>query len=148
MINNHKYDDIINLEHHVSKKHKQMSLENRSAQFAPFAALTGFEELVKETARQTDVRIEIDEELKNILDEKIGIIQKQIRDNPEITVTYFVPDCQKDGGKYQTKTEKVKKIDQYNKIIILIDGTVIPIREIVDIGGDIFADFFDFGESI
>lgn len=148
MINNHKYDDIINLEHHISKKHKQMSLENRSAQFAPFAALTGFEELVKETARQTEERIEIDEELKNILNEKISIIQNQIRNNPKITITYFVPDYKKNGGKYQTITENVKKIDQYNKLIILMNGTIIPIKEIIEITGKIFMNFVDFFDAI
>ena len=100
MINIHKYDDIINLEHHISKKHKQMTIENRSAQFAPFAALTGFEELVKETARKTEDRVEIDEELKYILDEKISIIQNQIKNNPKVTITYFIPDSKKKGGKY------------------------------------------------
>ncbi len=148
MINIHKYDDIINLEHHISKKHKQMTIENRSAQFAPFAALTGFEELVKETARKTEDRVEIDEELKYILDEKISIIQNQIKNNPKVTITYFIPDNKKKGGKYQTITECVKKIDKYNKIIILTDGTNIPIKEITDITGKIFMNFVDFFDVI
>lgn len=114
-----KYDDIINLEHHVSKVHKQMSLENRSAQFAPFAALTGYEDEVKETARITEDRIELDEEQKIIINEKLNIIESQIATNPEISITYFVPDTKKEGGSYQTKTEKVKKIDNYNNEIIL-----------------------------
>lgn len=81
-----KYDDIINLEHHVSKVHKQMSLENRSAQFAPFAALTGYENEEKETARITEDRIELDEEQKIIINEKLNIIESQIATNPEITI--------------------------------------------------------------
>lgn len=114
-----KYDDIINLEHHVSKVHKQMSLENRSAQFAPFAALTGYEDEVKETARITEDRIELDEEQKIIINEKLNIIESQIAANPEISITYFVPDTKKEGGSYQTITEKLKKIDNYNNEIIL-----------------------------
>ena len=125
-----------------------MTIENRSAQFAPFAALTGFEELVKETARKTEDRVEIDEELKYILDEKISIIQNQIKNNPKVTITYFIPDSKKKGGKYQTITECVKKIDKYNKIIILTDGTNIPIKEITDITGKIFMNFVDFFDVI
>lgn len=95
----HKYDDIINLEHPISKVHKQMSLENRSAQFAPFAALVGYEEAVKETERVTENRVEINEELRNRLDEKIYILQSKIKEQPEVNITYFVPDNKKKGGK-------------------------------------------------
>ena len=133
MDNEHKYDDIINLEHHISKTHKQMSMQNRAAQFAPFAALTGYEEAVKETARFTEKKIELDEELNNILDEKLRLIQSQIKNTPEITVTYFVPDDKKRGGKYQKITGKIKKIDDYNKFIIFTDGKCISIKDIIDI---------------
>ena len=133
MDNEHKYDDIINLEHHISKTHKQMSMQNRAAQFAPFAALTGYEEAVKETARFTEKKIELDEELNNILDEKLRLIQSQIKNTPEITVTYFVPDDKKRGGKYQKTTGKIKKIDDYNKFIIFTDGKCISIKDIIDI---------------
>ena len=132
-----KYDDIINLEHHISKTHKQMSMQNRAAQFAPFAALTGYEEAVKETARFTEQKIELDEELNNILDEKLRLIQSQIKNTPEITVIYFVPDDKKRGGKYQKITGKIKKIDDYNKFIIFTDGKYIPIKDIIDISGEI-----------
>lgn len=131
-----KYKDIINLPHHVSKKYPQMSLEARSAQFAPFAALTGYEEVVKETARLTEDRIELDEELKTILDQKIYLLKKQIKDNPEVAITYFVPDDKKEGGKYKTVTGKVKKIDNFNKSIILTSGEKIEIKEIIDIFGE------------
>lgn len=137
MDSEHKYDDIINLEHHISKTHKQMSMQNRAAQFAPFAALTGYEEAVKETARFTEQKIELDEELNNILDEKLRLIQSQIKNMPEITVTYFVPDDKKRGGKYQKITGKIKKIDDYNKFIIFTDGKYIPIKDIIDISGEI-----------
>ena len=133
-----QYDDIINLPHHISKKHPQMSLYARSAQFAPFAALTGYEEAVKETARETNERIDIEDELKSILDGKLQIILEQIKNHPEISITYFIADSKKNGGEYVTVTGLVKKVDLYNQYIDLIDYTEIPINEIIDISGDIF----------
>ena len=133
MDNSGKYDDIINLPHHVSKKHPQMSIDARSAQFAPFAALTGYNDAVKETARLTSKRIELDEEQKIILDSKLQIIQKELQNTPKVIITYFMPDSKKDGGEYVTVTGIVKKIDEYKHIIILEDKTEIPILEIVDI---------------
>lgn len=131
--NNGKYDDIIDLPHHESKKHPKMSLEARSAQFAPFAALTGYEEVISETARQTNKRIEINEELKRILNEKLQAIKKEINEKPKIIVTYFVPDPRKEGGKYITVTGSVIKIDEYKKKMILENNIEIPIAEIIDI---------------
>ena len=133
-----QYDDIINLPHHISKKHPQMSLYARSAQFAPFAALTGYEVAVKETARETNERIDIEDELKSILDGKLQIILEQIKNHPEISITYFIADSKKNGGEYVTFTGLVKKVDLYNQYIYLIDYTEIPINEIIDISGDIF----------
>lgn len=126
------YSDIINLSRPVSKR-PRMSLKQRSAQFAPFAALTGYEGQVKETARLTNKKIEINEELKEILNKKIQLIQKKIKEQPQIEITYFIPDSKKDGGKYETVTNSVKKIDTYKGEIILIDGTTIAIDEIIDI---------------
>ena len=133
---NNKYDDIINLPHYVSNKHPQMTLDARAAQFAPFAALTGYEDAVEETARLTNERIELDDEAKNILDNKIRIIQEQIATRPMITFIYFVPDLKKDGGKYVKIEGIVKKIDEYKQLIILEDKTEIPINEIINISGD------------
>lgn len=132
-MNSRKYDDIINLPHYVSKKHPQMSLEARSAQFAPFAALTGYEDEIQETGRLTNERKELNEELKQILDNKLKKIQEQISTKPEITCTYFIPDEKKDGGKYIEVKGKVIKIDRYNKLIVLEDKTEIPIEEIIEI---------------
>lgn len=129
----HEYDDIINLEHHVSKNHQPMSMESRAAQFAPFAALTGHEEAVKETERITDSKKIIDENYKNILDEKIALLQNNINNSPLVSVTYFVKDAKKDGGKYNTITGNLKKIDSYERIIILKDKTKISIQDIIDI---------------
>lgn len=131
--NSGKYDDIINLPHHVSKKHPRMSLEARSAQFAPFAALTGYDEVIRETARLTNQKIEINEELKAVLDEKLQIIKKQIHAKPKITVTYFVQDSKKDGGEYVITTGKVVKIDNYKQKIVLEKNIEIPISEIIEI---------------
>ena len=138
MNDEHKYDDIINLEHHVSKTHKQMSIEERSAQFAPFAALTGYEDEVKETERITERMIEITEEIRSILDEKIHLIQNKIAEQPEVTITYFIADSKKQGGKYQTINGKVKKIDDYKKRIILTNNTDILIKDIIEISSNIF----------
>ena len=132
----HSYDDIINLPHYVSKKHPPMSLYARSAQFAPFAALTGYEDAVKETARETNERVEIDDELKNILDAKLQLLQENIDKKEEITFTYFVPDAKKDGGEYVNVVGIVKKIDTINQVIILMDKREIPIEEIIDISGN------------
>lgn len=128
-----KYDDIIDLPHHISKKHPQMSLEARAAQFAPFAALTGYDDAVKETARLTNERIDLDDEAKMRLDAKLQVIREQLSEKPLVTITYFVPDARKDGGKYITTAGNVKKIDDYKHLIILDNGVEIPIDEIIDI---------------
>lgn len=130
---NNKYEDIINLPHHVSNKHPKMTLEARAAQFAPFAALTGYDDEIKETARLTNERIELDDEVKNFLNNKIRIILEQISTRPVVTFTYFIPDLKKEGGKYVTAKGIVKKINEYKKMIILEDKTEIPIREIINI---------------
>lgn len=135
---NKKYDDIINLPHFEPKKHKRMSIESRSAQFAPFAALTGYDDAIKETARLTDKRIEIDEGLKQILNNKLKYILENIDSKPEITFTYFVYDKKKSGGKYIDKIGIVKKIDMINQYIELTDKTKININEIINITSGLF----------
>jgi hypothetical protein len=115
-----------------------MSLYQRSAQFAPFAALTGYEGQVKETARLTDKRIELDEEMKLMLDMKIQVIQEMISNQPEIEVTYFIPDKKKNGGRYETIINNIKKIDNYNEQIVMQNDLKIDIKEIIDINSDIF----------
>ena len=131
------YDDIINLKRPISK-HPKMSLYQRSAQFAPFAALTGYEGQVKETARLTDRRIELDEEMKLILDLKIQVIKEMLSDNPEVEITYFIPDDKKDGGRYETILDNINKIDIYKQQMIMQNGTIIDIKEIIDINSDVF----------
>lgn len=135
---NKNYDDIINLPHYVSKKHNRMSIEARSAQFAPFAALTGYSEAIKETARITDKKIEIDDGLKEILNNKLQYIKENIDKKINITFTYFIPDNKKAGGKYIEKVGIVKKVDMLEQNIMLYDKTKIPINNIINITGDIF----------
>ena len=133
-----KYEDIINLPHHISKKHPQMTMESRAAQFAPFAALVGYEDAVEETARLTTKRIELNEKKKNILDMKLQMLKEQmhVQIYPEISVMYFVPDLKKEGGKYIKISGTIKKIDEYKQLLILDDKTQIPISEIISIVGD------------
>lgn len=135
-----KYEDIINLPHHVSKTRKHMTIEQRSAQFAPFAALTGYSDEIKETARLTTKRIELDDSQKEINSNKLNYILDNLDLKPEVTFTYFVPDLKKKGGKYIDKTGIVRTIDNYSSFVILYDKTKIPINEIINIESKIFDD--------
>ena len=135
--NARNYDDIINLPHHVSKNHPRMDLLDRAAQFSPFAALTGHEAAIKETARLTDKRVELDENSREILDEKVQMIKANLAEMPEVSFTFFEPDERKDGGAYVTVTGRVKKIEEYEQRVVLLDGTVIPIMQIIDIYSEI-----------
>jgi hypothetical protein len=129
----HRYDDIINLPHHVSASRPQMTLQNRAAQFSPFAALTGYEDEVQECARLTDNQAFLDENAVSLLDEKLRILQAHASEHPEASFTYFLPDSHKAGGSYVTVTKALKKIDPVEGIVLFLDKTSIPIRDIVDI---------------
>ena len=133
-----KYDKIINLPHHVSSTRPHMSMIDRAAQFSPFAALTGYDAAVKETARLTEQKIELDEYEKAALDQRILLLQEHLKELPEVTITHFVPDERKDGGKYVSITEAVKKIDTYEKQIVLVDKSKISIENILSIEGELF----------
>jgi hypothetical protein len=133
-----KYDDIINLPHHVSAKHTHMSLIDRAAQFSPFAALTGHNEAIKETARLTDSRIELDEDEKVLLNERLHVISDNLHNQPTVSITYFKPDDKKSGGAYLTACGVVKKIDEYERHIKMVNGTIIPFDDIIKIDGDLF----------
>ena len=138
----HKYDDIINLPHHVSKKHPQMSLHDRAAQFSPFAALTGHKAAINEAARLTDKKQILSEDVIAKLNEQLNLIKENIGTNQTVTITYFVPDDKKSGGAYISHTGVVKKIDEYNHTVILTDKTVIPIEQISEIQSDIFSEIY------
>ena len=139
----HKYDAIINLPHPTSKKHPRMSMLNRAAQFSPFAAQTGYDAAVKETARLTDQRVELDEYQKAALDERLQIIQEHLQERPEVSLTYFKPDERKAGGAYLTITNIVKKIDTYERLVVMMDGSKIPIDEIMELNSELFKSLDD-----
>lgn len=133
-----KYDDIINLPHYEPKYHARMSMYKRSAQFAPFSALVGYDEQVKECSRITDKRLEIDDGLREILNNKLNYIADNIHDNPIVSITYFVEDKKKDGGKYKTKEGVIKRIDVVNQEVIFTDKFKVHMKDILSISSDIF----------
>ena len=132
------YDDIINLPHHESTKHPRMSALNRAAQFSPFAALTGHEAAISETARLTNTKLELDEDRKEELDECLQMIREHISLEPKVSITYFVPDTQKEGGSYLQVIGVIKKLDDIDHKIVMKNGTMIPINDIFEIERSIF----------
>ena len=134
-----RYDDIINLPHHVSATRPQMSMMDRAAQFSPFAALTGYDAAIKETGRLTDEKIEIDAEALNVLNMKFQILIDRLAEEPEVTFIYFKPDERKDGGAYIDVTGIVKKVDKFERLIVMQSGTKIVMDDILNIDGKIFA---------
>ena len=137
------YEDILNLPHHVSKTRPQMSMLDREAQFSPFAALTGYDDAIKETGRLTDEKIEMDEDRKAALDMKQAYLIEMIDEQPEISITYFLPDAKKSGGAYVTVTGNLKRFDEYERLLILTDGKKIPMDDIADIESDLFRGMFE-----
>lgn len=132
------YDDIIDLPHHVSASRPRMSALDRAAQFSPFAALTGFGDAVRETARLTDERVDLDEDAKAALNARLLMIQEQLDDQPQVSITYFKPDDKKSGGAYITAEGCVKTIDAYERTVVLKDGTRIPVNDIIKIDSALF----------
>lgn len=122
-----KYDDIINLPHHVSKNRTPMSMENRAAQFAPFAALTGHDEALAETARLTTSKKLLSDDEMASLTRKLACVIEQVPGQEEYTFVHYVPDTQKEGGKYVSITGTVKKYDEVARTLTLSDGTVLLI---------------------
>ena len=136
---NGKYDEIMGLPHHVSKTRPQMPMSDRAAQFAPFAALTGYDAAIKETGRLTDERIELDVEALSALDMKYQLLMEALDEAPEVTITYFQPDERKAGGKYVSAVGTVKKIDDFERRITMRDGTRIPMDDVLSIDGVLFS---------
>lgn len=129
----HRYDDIIDLPHHVSATRSRMSMHDRAAQFSPFAALTGYDDAVEETARLTDEQYELSEDARNRLDEQLRLIADRIGEQPEIEVTYFLPDELKDGGAYVVTKGHVRIIDEYARELVFVDGTRIGLESVAEI---------------
>jgi len=124
-----KYKDIINLPHHVSSTHPQMSMINRAAQFSPFAALTGYDDAIEETARLTDSRIELTEAEEDEISRKLGRLQR----GDSVELTWFVPDRRKTGGRYYTETVVIKQIVAVEGKVNLADGRSVEIRDIIEV---------------
>lgn len=127
------YDDIINLPHHQSKNHPHMSMHDRAAQFAPFAALTGYDDAIKEARRLTDSKPELDENQLEELDQKLADLMTRIEEHPKVTITYFEPDDNKDGGEYIAYDGRLSKIDYVRKALIFEDNKTISLSDILKI---------------
>ena len=132
------YDDIINLPHPTSRRHPRMPVRDRAAIFSPFAALSGHGAAIAETARLTEQRIELDEDTRAELDRRQAVLLEHMDKQPEVTVTWFQPDEKKDGGAYLTATGRLKKFRELERILLLTDGTEIPLQNVVALESDIF----------
>ncbi len=141
----HRYDDIINLPHHVSALHPAMPVADRAAQFMPFAALTGHGEAIRETGRLTEDRSEPEADFMENLDGRLQYLRERIGEHPEISVTYFKPDARKAGGAYVTVTGRIRKLDLYERILLMEDGTNIRMDEVMGMEGEIFSDLEGMG---
>lgn len=137
---NGPYDDIINLPHHVSATRPQMPIAKRAAQFSPFAALTGYDAAIMETARLTDQRVELGESDIAVLNMKLNLLADRIDERPEITLTYFLLDEKKEGGAYVTATGPVKKIDEVEGTIVFTDDKSVAIDDVLEIACELFGD--------
>lgn len=135
-----KYDEIINLPHHVSCRHPPMPMSDRAAQFSPFAALNGYDDAITEAKRLTDQKHELSDDEAASLDHKLQFLSDMLKDQPELTVSYFVPDKTKQGGSYSTKIGHLKKINIAERWIQFADGTKIEMDYISKIEGDQFHD--------
>lgn len=127
------YDDILHLPHHVSEKHPPMSMNDRAAQFAPFSALTGYEDVIAETGRPTERFFELDEQEAAELDRRLELLIAKLPEHPAVAVTCFVPDERKSGGAYRTVTGKVEKISAAARTIVMTDGRAIPLENIASL---------------
>lgn len=136
---NNRYDEIINLPHHVSKTRPQMLMSDRAAQFSPFAALAGYDSAIRETGRLTDEKIELDEESLTALNVRYQMLTDVLAEGLEVRITYFEPDEKKAGGAYVTTVGAVRKIDDFEQTIIMQDGTRIPMEDVLSLEGELFS---------
>ncbi len=129
----HRYDDIIHLPRHVSAVHPPMPVSDRAAQFAPFAALTGYGDAVRETARLTEEQAELCEEETEALDRALKSILQRGTDSVSVTVTYFAADQKKAGGAYRSYTGTLKKPDTHRGMLVFADGTEVPLSDVLSL---------------
>ena len=134
----HPYEDILHLPHHVSTERPHMSMLDRAAQFSPFAALVGYEDIIDEAARLTAPKRELDETEKSELDRRIGVLIAHLREKPAVTIECFVPDTLKSGGAYEFKTGALVRISPVRKTLTLADGTMIRFDDVVGIESELF----------
>lgn len=134
------YEDILHERHHVSPTRAKMSMIERAAQFAPFAALTGYDSAIEETARLTDAQAELDECAKAELDRKYQLLQLHSREAPHVRVTHFVRDERKEGGAYIITEGAFKKIESHTQLFFFTDGQVIRLKDILSLECDLFTD--------
>jgi len=134
----HQHDDILHLPHPTSAKHPRMPIGDRAAIFSPFAALTGHSAAIAETARLTEQKIQLDEDRRSELDEKQRMLEEVIARQPEVTVTWFRPDDKKDGGSYVTTTGNLKRADGVERVMVMTDGTWIPLDDIIELESEWF----------
>ncbi len=130
------YDDILHLPHHKSAVYPSMSMHDRAAQFAPFAALTGYGDAIDETARSTDRKLKVEETKAQELDEAFARLSACVNETPSVSVMYFVPDEKKAGGTYVTTTGNVRKVDLFSRTLVFVDGTRLALDDIYEIDGD------------
>jgi hypothetical protein len=135
------YEDIVNLPPHVSERHPRPTMTERAARFAPFAAITGYEEMVVEEARITESFIELDEMAIETINNKLNLLKSRIKEEPKVSITYFERDSKKRGGRYITANGVVKSINVYENTILMADNRVFEVTNILDIDGEIFANF-------
>ena len=133
-----KYDDIIGLPHPTSARHPRMPISDRAAIFSPFAALSGHSAALAETARLTEQKIELDEDTKAELDRKQAVLLEHIGEQPEVIVTWFQSDERKDGGAYVTVTGRLRKIDEAERALVLLDGTRVPLEDVMELESSCF----------
>ncbi len=134
-----EYDDLLNLPHHTSTVQPAMPIQNRAAQFAPFAALVGYDALIQETTRLTDQKAELDESVKAELNEKLRLLLELMPQQPKVTITYFQPDSRKTGGAYKTISGIIRKFLLNENNMVMTDGTQIPIDSIAALDGACFS---------
>ena len=137
---NGPYDDIIDLPHYVSVKHPHMPMIDRAAQLSPFAALTGYDAAIKETARLTGERLDLDDCEKAALNNKLQLLLNRIAERPYVSITYFQPDKRKAGGEYVITSGSIKRINRYERTLLMDNGVKIVIEDIIDIQGELFGE--------
>ena len=137
--NSSRYEDMLELPHHISRERPQMAMEERAAQFSPFAALTGYGDAIRETGRLTERQLELEPDVKDRLNEKLRLLMELPSPRPEVSIVYFLPDEKKEGGSYVSVRGRVKKVAANSRQIVMENGGRIPLEAVMELDGDIFS---------